>query len=758
MRSNYSTKWTGRAKGVRSHDRSLLARSVPLAAATVLGGATLASAATGTWNANAAGNWSDETKWVGGTISDIANGATFTANFVAPLTASRIITLDGPRTIGHLSFSDTDTATAHAFTISGGNTLTLNADGSGGGTSVINVATGTSATIGGSSLVLAGSSNINKTGVGSLTLSTSNALGSGGPDLRAFTGTLSITAGNLRLGAANPLAGVATTLGGGAENVTLSFAGGISDGATYNIGSTTVASGGAGTVTFDYNGSGNRNIIGGGVTLNKTVTFSVNPGVLQFNNAISGVGGIIKTGGGGLQFNAGNSFNGGIELRQGFIRLVSAGGLGAGTLTIGSATTGGELLLGSNGGTTSNNIHVVTGTGTVTINSLGAEGSDGSKTLSGDILIDRNITLSSTNRNAANAIVTASGAISGAGAISTSSHANNRVQLTGNNAYTGGTTIVQGTLRTGNANALGTGQVAFHATNTATLELNNTALGVHSLSGGSAATSIVTGGTSGILTLTSANASPASFAGVISGAGSVVKNGSGTQILTGSNSYTGTTTLNAGTLSLGSTGSIAAGSAVAVKNTATLAGTGTINGTVTVEGGGTLSPGNSPGLQNVGSLVLNDGGNYNWQILNAAGAVGTGYDSYNLTGALNLASLTGTTDFNINLWSLSDTGPDVNGNASNFVNTQDYVWTLIATPSAISNFDGSKFTVNVAAANGAGGFTNTLNVNGSFSVALSDDNTDLVLKYTVVPEPGMMGLLGLLGTGLLRRRRAVQMA
>ena len=50
---------------------------------------------------------------------------------------------------------------------------------------------------------------------------------------------------------------------------------------------------------------------------------------------------------------------------------------------------------------------------------------------------------------------------------------------------------------------------------------------------------------------------------------------------------------------------------------------------------GTLSPGNSPGTTTVdcaGAFKLGANGNYNWQILDATGAAGTGYDTYNLTG------------------------------------------------------------------------------------------------------------------------------
>ncbi|WP_395352767.1 autotransporter-associated beta strand repeat-containing protein [Variovorax sp. UC122_21] len=69
--------------------------------------------------------------------------------------------------------------------------------------------------------------------------------------------------------------------------------------------------------------------------------------------------------------------------------------------------------------------------------------------------------------------------------------------------------------------------------------------------------------------------------------GSIVKVGAGTLTLSGANSYTGGTTVAAGTLSVtNKSGSATGTGAVQVQSGATLAGTGTIAGTVTVANGG----------------------------------------------------------------------------------------------------------------------------------------------------------------------------
>src|SRR5262249_53568887 len=104
---------------------------------------------------------------------------------------------------------------------------------------------------------------------------------------------------------------------------------------------------------------------------------------------------------------------------------------------------------------------------------------------------------------------------------------------------------------------------------------------------------------------------------VLSGAGGLVQKGTGTLVLTNANSYTGLTTVSAGTLKVNnSTGFGIAGNVTV--NAGTLGGSGTIAGLVTIGSGGHLAPGNSVGTLTVGSLTMSAGGLYDWEFNGSA--------------------------------------------------------------------------------------------------------------------------------------------
>ena len=108
----------------------------------------------------------------------------------------------------------------------------------------------------------------------------------------------------------------------------------------------------------------------------------------------------------------------------------------------------------------------------------------------------------------------------------------------------------------------------------------------------------------GVFTIGSNNGS-GTFTGTLRDNGGIlalVKNGSGTQILSGANTYTGPTTVAAGTLLVN--GTHATTGLINVSAGATFGGSGSV-GPVTIANGGFLAPGNSAGAITVSELTLN---------------------------------------------------------------------------------------------------------------------------------------------------------
>ncbi|MFI4994651.1 MAG: autotransporter domain-containing protein [Hyphomicrobiales bacterium] len=204
-----------------------------------------------------------------------------------------------------------------------------------------------------------------------------------------------------------------------------------------------------------------------------------------------------------------------------------------------------------------------------------------------------------------NSSTTFSGAISGAGGIVKAGAG--IFALSGQNTYTGPTTVNGGTLQAGAVGALANAS-AYTLAGGASLDL----AGFNQTIGSLAGTGNVT---LGAATLTTGNdQTSTSFAGVISGTGGLAKIGNGTFTLTSASTYAGPTNVNAGTLDVN--GSLV--SAVIVNNGGTLMGNGTIGG-LAVNGGGMVAPGNSIGTLNVsGNVAFAAGSTYQAEI-NAAG-------------------------------------------------------------------------------------------------------------------------------------------
>jgi autotransporter-associated beta strand protein len=318
--------------------------------------------------------------------------------------------------------------------------------------------------------------------------------------------------------------------------------------------------------------------------------------------------------------------------------------------------------------------------------------------------------------------------------------------LSGTNTYSQSTTILGGVLQFAKqASLYGGTSASWTAANIttgsgATLALNVGGVGEFTASDITTIAAIGTG-TSGFqngstIAFDTTNASGGAFAysGSIANTNGgsntlgLLKKGAGALTLSGNSTYTGPTTVNVGGLVLN--GSLAVGSNLSVAAAAWLGGTGTAAGVVTVSG--TLSPGNSPGVITLGSLVLTSTSVTAIEVA-SAGTRGTAYDGVTILDASGL-TYGGTMAFAFGGSAIADN-----------------------TTLDIFSFTGSAagdFATLVSTGFYAGTWTN--NSDGTFTFA-KDSQTLTFRESTgdviVVPEPGtaLLGVIGALAALASRR-------
>lgn len=403
----------------------------------------------------------------------------------------------------------------------------------------------------------------------------------------------------------------------------------------------------------------NRNInIGGGGNATRTNILTFNQGTDgTYSGVISGGGNntkfVVKEGAGVLTLSGANTFTGTISNNQGTISVSANDNLGAAANVV---VMSNEAILQS----------------------------------TADITMTRNFTLGGGGGGVfsqdAGTTLTLNGVISGAGALQ--KNGTGTLALGGANTFTGPLTINAGTLTAnGGAAIADTVAVTVNAGGALNLGASET---IGSLAGAGdvtlGANTLTTGGDNTSTT----------FSGVMSGTGALVKNGTGTMILSGANTYSGGTTVNAGTLQGDTTslqGNIVndatvefnqagdgtyagamSGTGALIKNGAgavTLTGANIYSGNTTINGGAIIagaanvfSPNSDVTVAAAGIYSLN---NFNQTIQNLVNngtvTLGTAQltaNNYSGTGILNIA-INSTTVFG----QLSATTANISGTTLN---------------------------------------------------------------------------------------------
>ena len=303
---------------------------------------------------------------------------------------------------------------------------------------------------------------------------------------------------------------------------------------------------------------------------------------------------IVKQDSGYWQLNGVNTFTGGIIVKQGAMLFGNSSGPGYGAINLGDAATGQDAMLDVGSSITlTNAINVVSGAGRRLIASNGGSGNG---TYSGPITLNHDLTFSDVSGTAARTL-TVSGAISGSGSIifsNAANNANNTVTLSGSSINSSG----------GITNVSYRGDVIISG-----------AIGTN-------ATAILQNSATSILNINGA-----------------------------ANTYTGNTTITAGTLKLGTSGSIATSTNINVAsgaiidvslvtggftlaNSQTLQGAGTVNGNVTAASTSQISPaggGVAGTLTFNNNLIMSGGTNL---VLDVSTSSGSGNDLISVDGTL----------------------------------------------------------------------------------------------------------------------------
>jgi fibronectin-binding autotransporter adhesin len=587
------------------------------------------------------------------TSSSVADNGTFD---VSATNGAAITALTGTGTVQLGAQTLTLTAGSGTFsgTITGSGGLTIS-----GGSQILsstNSYTGATTITGGTLEIGASAYSNNVTDSGTLGFYSISSI--------AMTGVVSGTGGLSQLGAGVTTISVAQSYTG----PTTIAAGTLALTGSANIASSSVV---ADAGVFDISGTGGTSITslsGTGTVVLGAQNLTVTAGSTGFSGIITGTGGLTVTG--GNQTISGNdSYTGATTISGGTLLLTGANSLGTSSNVIDNGTLDISGVTGSVSGI-STTILTLSGSGQVLLGAKNLVLTAAANTFSGVIsgtgglvISGGTETLTGNNSYTGNTLITAGTlALAGSGAISGTSSVSDSgvfdISATGGASVSVGSLGGSGTVNLGAQNlTLSNAQDTFSgvisgagsltiSNGTEILAGTNTYTGVTTVAGGAtlqvgsaAGNGAIAGAVADNGTLVFGGSGTNILSGIISGSGTVVQSGSGTTILAAANSYSGGTTISAGTLQLGNggtTGSIPGN----VTDNGILAfarsGTTSFDGVISGSGGVTVVS---------GTTVLTAADSYTGTttINSSAGLVLTG------TGSISASSVTdnGTLDVSV---------------------------------------------------------------------------------------------------------------
>ncbi|MEY6244102.1 fibronectin-binding autotransporter adhesin ShdA [Salmonella sp. SKLX089411] len=366
------------------------------------------------------------------------------------------------------------------------------------------------------------------------------------------------------------------------------------------------------TLSGDNSYSGGTTIIGGTLTADHADSLGTgavaNSGVLQvgegeLENTLSGSGSLVKTGTGELTLSGDNTYSGGTTITGGTLTADHADSLGTGAIANSGVLQVGEGEL-KNTLSGSGSL-VKTGTGELTLN--GDNDYSGGTTIDDGVLIADNADSLGTGAVANNGVLQVGegelkNTLSGSGSLVKTG--TGELTLSGDNSYSGGTTIIGGTLTANHADSLGTGAID----------------------------------NSGVLQVGEGELENTLF-----GSGSLVKTGTGELTLSGDNSYSGATTITDGTLIAANVNALGSGN---IDNSGTLMldANGTFElANITTHTGATTALAAGSTLD-AGQLTQEDGSTLSIDLGAATDDAVITADSVTLGGTLNVTGIGSVTD------------------------------------------------------------------------------------------------------------------